>query len=78
MNQIENRGCEDHYDYGRLDQGVGLVLQELHDAGHGDDTLVIFSSDNGIPFPLGKETYSICRLIKHGFLRISGKILLIN
>merc|ERR1711892_484989 len=38
----------------RLDQGVGLVLQELHDAGHAKDTLVIFSSDNGIPFPLGR------------------------
>jgi len=38
----------------RLDQGVGLVLQELHQAGHQEDTLVIFSSDNGIPFPLGR------------------------
>ena len=43
----------------RLDQGVGLVLQELHQAGHQEDTLVIFSSDNGIPFPLGKATYGI-------------------
>ena len=40
----------------RLDQGVGLVLRELELAGHSEDTLVLFSSDNGIPFPLGKET----------------------
>ena len=40
----------------RLDQGVGLVLRELELAGHSQDTLVLFSSDNGIPFPLGKET----------------------
>ena len=40
----------------RLDQGVGLVLRELELAGHREDTLVLFSSDNGIPFPLGKET----------------------
>ncbi|XP_069576646.1 N-sulphoglucosamine sulphohydrolase isoform X1 [Brachyistius frenatus] len=38
----------------RLDQGVGLVLQELRDAGYENDTLVIYSSDNGIPFPNGR------------------------
>ncbi|XP_075920742.1 N-sulfoglucosamine sulfohydrolase-like [Petromyzon marinus] len=39
---------------GRLDQGVGLVLEELRSAGYADDTLVIYSSDNGIPFPGGR------------------------
>ncbi|XP_036417715.1 N-sulphoglucosamine sulphohydrolase [Colossoma macropomum] len=38
----------------RLDQGVGLVLQELRDAGFENDTLVIYSSDNGVPFPNGR------------------------
>ncbi|XP_049774157.1 N-sulphoglucosamine sulphohydrolase [Schistocerca cancellata] len=38
----------------RLDQGVGLVLKELKDAGFEDNTLVIYSSDNGIPFPSGR------------------------
>lgn len=38
----------------RLDQGIGLVLQELREAGFEDDTLVIYSSDNGIPFPNGR------------------------
>ncbi|XP_072339759.1 N-sulphoglucosamine sulphohydrolase [Scyliorhinus torazame] len=38
----------------RLDQGIGLVLRELREAGHGNDTLVIYSSDNGIPFPNGR------------------------
>jgi N-sulfoglucosamine sulfohydrolase len=41
----------------RLDQGVGLVLQELKDSGHEDDTLVIYSSDNGIPFPNGRTNF---------------------
>ncbi|XP_066247442.1 N-sulphoglucosamine sulphohydrolase [Euwallacea similis] len=41
----------------RLDQGVGLVLKELQDAGHLDDTLVIFSSDNGVPFPNGRTNF---------------------
>lgn len=38
----------------RLDQGIGLVLQELKEAGYENDTLVIYSSDNGIPFPNGR------------------------
>lgn len=31
-----------------------MVLQELKDAGYENDTLVIYSSDNGIPFPNGR------------------------
>ncbi|XP_028830087.1 N-sulfoglucosamine sulfohydrolase [Denticeps clupeoides] len=38
----------------RLDQGIGLVLKELKEAGFENDTLVIYSSDNGIPFPNGR------------------------
>ncbi|VEN47968.1 unnamed protein product [Callosobruchus maculatus] len=38
----------------RLDQGVGLILKELQDSGHLNDTLIIFTSDNGIPFPNGR------------------------
>lgn len=34
--------------------GVGLVMKELADAGHTDDTLVIYTSDNGPPFPSGR------------------------
>jgi N-sulfoglucosamine sulfohydrolase len=34
--------------------GVGLVLEELRKAGKADDTLIIFSSDNGISFPNGR------------------------
>ncbi|XP_059904356.1 N-sulphoglucosamine sulphohydrolase [Gadus macrocephalus] len=38
----------------RLDQGVGLVLEELRAAGYENDTLVAYSSDNGVPFPNGR------------------------
>uniref|UniRef100_A0A8C4ZNW5 N-sulfoglucosamine sulfohydrolase (sulfamidase) n=1 Tax=Gadus morhua TaxID=8049 RepID=A0A8C4ZNW5_GADMO len=38
----------------RLDQGVGLVLEELCAAGYENDTLVAYSSDNGVPFPNGR------------------------
>lgn len=34
--------------------GVGLILEELKNSGHLDDTLIIYSSDNGIPFPNGR------------------------
>jgi N-sulfoglucosamine sulfohydrolase len=38
----------------RLDQGVGVILDELRNAGFEDSTLVMYSSDNGIPFQVGK------------------------
>lgn len=40
----------------RLDLGVGMALKALEEAKHRDDTLVIFLSDNGIPFPGAKTT----------------------
>jgi N-sulfoglucosamine sulfohydrolase len=40
----------------RLDDGVGRVLKVLDEAKKLDDTLVIFLSDNGIPFPGAKTT----------------------
>lgn len=38
----------------RLDSGIGLLLDELTATGHADDTLVIYLSDNGRPFPGAK------------------------
>lgn len=34
--------------------GIGLIMKELGEAGVLDDTVIIFSSDNGIPFPSGR------------------------
>lgn len=34
--------------------GIGLVLEELRRAGFLNSTLVIYTSDNGIPFPSGR------------------------
>jgi N-sulfoglucosamine sulfohydrolase len=39
----------------RLDSGVGLLLRELRESGHEGDTLVIYLSDNGRPFPGAKD-----------------------
>ena len=38
----------------RLDQGVGLLLGALKDFGFDENTLIIYTSDNGIPFPNGR------------------------
>ncbi|XP_067028225.1 N-sulphoglucosamine sulphohydrolase-like isoform X1 [Acropora muricata] len=38
----------------RLDQGIGLILDEFRQAGFEQNTLIIYSSDNGIPFPTGR------------------------
>jgi N-sulfoglucosamine sulfohydrolase len=40
----------------RLDRGVGLILDVLRQAGQLEETLIIFISDNGIPFPGAKTT----------------------
>jgi N-sulfoglucosamine sulfohydrolase len=40
----------------RLDQGVGRMLDVLKETGRDADTLVIFLSDNGMPFPGAKTT----------------------
>jgi N-sulfoglucosamine sulfohydrolase len=38
----------------RLDQGVGMIFDVLREAGQLDNTLVVFISDNGMPFPNAK------------------------
>jgi arylsulfatase A-like enzyme len=39
-----------------LDHGIGMVLGELDAEGRGDGTLVIFTTDHGMPFPGAKAT----------------------
>ncbi|MFD2932849.1 sulfatase family protein [Spirosoma flavum] len=40
----------------RLDQGVGRLIDYLKDTGQYDNTLIIYLSDNGAPFPGSKTT----------------------
>jgi arylsulfatase A-like enzyme len=40
----------------RLDDGVGAVLDALERSGAADDTLVILTTDHGLPFPGAKAT----------------------
>ncbi|WP_380602636.1 sulfatase [Steroidobacter flavus] len=47
----------DYYEsISRLDSGIGLLLDGLQKSGRAADTLVIFLSDNGRPFPGAKTT----------------------
>ena len=41
-----------------LDQGVGAVLHGLDEPGLADDTLVVLTTDHGLPFPGAKATLS--------------------
>ena len=38
----------------RLDQGIGFLLESLEKSGRAGNTLIIYISDNGIPFPGAK------------------------
>ncbi|MFT4026199.1 MAG: sulfatase [Novosphingobium sp.] len=38
----------------RLDSGVGMLIEALARTGHAEDTLIVFLSDNGRPFPGAK------------------------
>ncbi len=44
-----------YYDFiARMDQEVGQILDLLQSRGHANDTLVIMTGDNGMPFPRAK------------------------
>lgn len=40
----------------RMDQGVGKILDAIESTSHSGDTLVLYLSDNGCPFPGAKTT----------------------
>ena len=46
-----------YYDFiARMDRECGQVFQLLHAHGHGENTLVMMTGDNGLPFPRAKGT----------------------
>jgi len=54
--EVREELAEYYQSISRLDQGVGLMLKAIADTGHEDDTLVIYMSDNGPPWPGAKTT----------------------
>ena len=62
----------------RLDQGVGMILENLTKAGLDNDTLVIFMSDNGPPFMNSKTTLYDAGICLPLIIRQPGKSSSIN
>src|SRR5262249_32813209 len=54
--EVREELAEYYQSVSRMDRGVGLLLEVLREMGHLEDTLIIFVSDNGIPFPGAKTT----------------------
>jgi N-sulfoglucosamine sulfohydrolase len=54
--EVREELADQYESVSRMDQGVGLVLEELKKSGRYDDTLILYISDNGIPFPGAKTT----------------------
>jgi N-sulfoglucosamine sulfohydrolase len=54
--EVRQELAEYYQSASRLDRGIGLMLDALRDLGVLDNTLIIFISDNGIPFPGAKTT----------------------
>jgi N-sulfoglucosamine sulfohydrolase len=54
--EVRGELAEQYQAVSRMDQGIGLVLDNLKASGRYDDTLILYISDNGIPFPGAKTT----------------------
>ncbi|MCH8829651.1 MAG: sulfatase, partial [Planctomycetes bacterium] len=52
--EVRQELAEYYQSISRLDQGLGVLIDALKQTGHWDDTLFMFLSDNGPPFPGAK------------------------
>ena len=55
--EVRQELAEYYQSIARLDVGIGTLLDGLKETGHWEDTLVMFLSDNGPPFPGAKTTH---------------------
>ena len=54
--EVRTELAEYYQSIDRLDQGIGFVLDALDESGRDDDTMVIYMSDHGMPFPGAKAS----------------------
>jgi N-sulfoglucosamine sulfohydrolase len=54
--EVREELADQYESVSRLDTGIGWVLENLQKSGRYDETLIIYISDNGIPFPGAKTT----------------------
>src|SRR5262249_34764622 len=55
--EVRRELAEYYQSISRLDQGVGFFLEALENAGRAKDTLVVYMSDHGMPFPGAKGSF---------------------
>lgn len=48
--------CDYYFEIQRFDRELGAMLDVIENAGQRDNTIVVVTSDNGMPFPRGKAT----------------------
>jgi N-sulfoglucosamine sulfohydrolase len=48
--------CDYYLEIQKFDSELGAMLEVIQDAGQLDNTIVVITSDNGMPFPRGKAT----------------------
>ncbi len=54
--EVREEMAEYYQSVDRLDKGIGYILDYLEKSGRDKETLIIYISDNGIPFPGAKTT----------------------
>ena len=54
--EVRNDICDYYYEIERFDHELGAMLKIIEDAGQLDNTIVVVTSDNGMPFPRAKAT----------------------
>ena len=56
VTEVRNDVCDYHFEIQWFDQHLGRMLKTLEEHGELDNTLVVVTSDNGMPFPRAKAT----------------------
>lgn len=56
VEEVRNDICDYLYEIEWFDQHLGRILKTLEDSGELDNTIVVVTSDNGMPFPRAKAT----------------------
>lgn len=54
--EVRSDICDYYFEIQRFDREVGAMLDIIERAGHTDDTIVVITGDNGMPFPRAKAT----------------------
>jgi len=71
--EIRTEVAQYYTNVSRFDVAFGMMMRELTDAGHDEDTIVVFLSDHGMSFPFSKATVYYNGTWSPTLLRIPGQ-----